>query len=321
MHNALKNLPEQFAWQPVIKNRKSLKNFSQFIILGMGGSHLAADLIKLTQPELKLIIHSDYGLPKMPIKELKQSLIIANSYSGNTEEVLAGLKTALAKKLNLACISIGGKLIELAKQNNLPYIQMPDTHIQPRMALGFNAKALAKIMGLNNTYQELSNLATQLNPLQFNQPGKKLAKTLKHKIPVIYSSVTNQAIAYNWKIKLNETGKVPAFYNVLPELNHNEMNGFDVRETTRNLSKDFYFIFLTDSTDNLRIQKRFKILNNLYRKNKLPVITLPLKGKNAWQKIFTSLTLADWTSYYLAKSYHLEPEPVPMVEEFKKLMK
>lgn len=321
MHNAIKNLPEQFAWQAVIKNNKYLKKYSQFIILGMGGSHLAADLIKLAKPEIDIIVHSDYGLPKLTDKELKQCLIIANSYSGNTEEVLDGIKLALDKKLSVACISIGGQLIDLAIKNNLPYIQMPDTHIQPRMALGFNAKALAKLMGLTNTYQELTNLATQINPLHFNKPGKKLAKTLKNKIPVIYSSANNQAIAYNWKIKMNETGKVPAFYNVLPELNHNEMNGFDVRETTKNLSEDFCFIFLTDNTDHLRIQKRFKILTKLYKKNKLPVLTLPLKGKNTWQKIFISLTLADWTAYHLAKSYHLEPEPVPMVEKFKKLMK
>ena len=114
---------------------------------------------------------------------------------------------------------------------------------------------------------------------------------------------------------------MPAFYNVLPELNHNEMNGFDVREATKNLSRDFFFIFLTDNNDHPRIQKRFKILTKLYRQNKLPMLALSMKGKNIWQKIFISLTLADWTSYHLAKSYHLEPEPVPMVEKFKRLMK
>lgn len=321
MIQAIKDLPTQFAYQPKIVNRKKLKSAKQFVVLGMGGSHLAADLLKLYQPNLKLTIHSDYDLPLMFDKELKQSLIIANSYSGNTEEVIDGLKLAKTKKLNVVCVATGGKLIKFAKDNNLAYVQMPNTGIQPRNALGFNARALTKVMGLNKIYAELGELAKTLKPAKFQKVGKKLAKKLKNKMPIIYSSVNNLSLAYNWKIKFNETGKIPAFYNILPELNHNEMNGFDVRDKTKQLSAKFQFIFLIDENDHPRIQKRFKILAKLYRARKLPVLTIPLKGKNLWQKIFANLTLADWTAYYVAKSYNIDPEPVPMVEKFKILMK
>ena len=99
------------------------------------------------------------------------------------------------------------------------------------------------------------------------------------------------------------------------------MTGFDVKETTKNLSQKFCFILLEDKTDHPRIQKRMEILKKLYEDRKLPVIEIQLNGKNVLDKIFRSLILADWTSYHTAKLYNVEPEAVPMVEEFKKLIK
>ena len=122
-------------------------------------------------------------------------------------------------------------------------------------------------------------------------------------------------------MKFNEDTKIPAFYNIFPELNHNEMNGFDVVPATKNLSDKFHFIFLRDKNDHPQISKRMKILEKLYQKRKLAVTVLELKGKNIWEKIFSNLILADFTAFYLAKSYDIAPEPVPMVEEFKKLIK
>ncbi|MBI2506768.1 MAG: bifunctional phosphoglucose/phosphomannose isomerase, partial [Candidatus Colwellbacteria bacterium] len=139
-------------------------------------------------------------------------------------------------------------------------------------------------------------------------------------IPIIYSSRRNIALAYNWKIKFNETGKAPAFYNTFPELNHNEMTGFDVQETTRELSDKMFFIFLKDEDDHPKITKRMEVLERLYRDRKLSVAVVSLEGNSKMEKIFNSLTLADWTAYYTAKRYNVEPEQVPMVEEFKKLL-
>lgn len=321
MLEAIKNFPKQFSYNPKIENSKYYKKSKKFIILGMGGSHLAADLLQISNPELNLIIHKDYDLPILSKKELKNSLIIASSYSGNTEEVISGVKKAIKEKLNLFIISTGGKLLKIAKNNNIPYIQIPDTGIQPRSALGFNIRALSKAMKLNNILKETKLLSKKLNSNTYKLKGNNLAKKLKNYIPIIYSSTKNINIAYNWKIKFNENTKIPAFCNAIPELNHNEMNGFDYINSNKKLSNKFCFIFLNDKKDHKKNIKRMNILSKLYRNRKFNVINIDLSGKNITEKIFSNLLLADWTSYFLALEYKVDPEQVPMVEEFKKLIK
>ncbi len=320
MKQAIENFNKQFEFNPVIENAGNLKPFNKFIVGGMGGSHLGADLLKVWRPELDMIIHTDYGLPEISEEELQSRLYIASSYSGNTEEVIEGLTQALAKGMSVLTISIGGKLLEIAKTKSLPYIQIPDTKIQPRSATGFSFIALLKAMGQESALQDASSLSKTLDPKKYEDEGKTLAKTLNGYVPVIYTSARNSAIAYNWKIKFNETGKIPAFYNALPELNHNEMTGFDVKEKSRPLSENFHFILLEDETDHPQIQKRMQILKKLYGDRGFKVETIQLSGGNIFLKIFSSLTLGDWASYYTAIEYGLDPEPVPMVEEFKKLI-
>lgn len=321
MHNAIKNFHTQFDYTPLIENKERLKTHEKFVVVGMGGSHLAADLIKTWNPYAPVKVFSDYNLPPLSDKELSESLLIANSYSGNTEEVVDFFNQARERKFSLAVISIGGKLIKLAEDAGIPYVQMPDTGIQPRMALGYNLLAILSLMGNENGIREATRLSHELDSSEFESAGAALAERLRGYIPIIYSSTRNAAIAYNWKIKFNETGKIPAFYNVFPELNHNEMIGFDVKDATKKLSDNMFFLILRDSDDNPRILKRMDILEKLYALRKLPVEMLALeKGESGFYKIFSSFVLADWTSYYTAKQYGVEPEQVPMVEEFKKLI-
>jgi len=329
MSDAIKNFANQFGYKPTIENSKNLKKYKKYILSGMGGSHLSADLARIYDPSLPLVIRSDYGLPEMLAHEHKNSLFIANSYSGNTEEVIDALNQALKEKIPSAVIAVGGKLIAIAQKNNLPYIQIPNTGIQPRSALGFNLNALFKIMGREDALEDCYKLAKVLKPNTLETKGKLIAQKIKNKIPVIYSSRANKAIAYNWKIKLNETGKIPAFYNVLPELNHNEMTGFSAGggpafggdEKIKSLNKLFHFIILKDKSDHKKIQKRMDMLAKLYKKRGLKTEMLELAGKNKLEKIFTSLVIADWTAVHIAKHYGLESEQVPMVEEFKRLIK
>lgn len=320
IYDAIKNFNRQFEYEPEIENGKAPSCFDKLIVAGMGGSHLAADLLRVWNPRLDVAIHHDYGLPDLPDGILRKSLLVANCYSGNTEETIDVLESALKKGIGAVAVSVGGRLLELAKKNNLPFVRMPDTGIQPRMAIGYNFKALLRIMGEERALKEVSELAGLLKPLEYETAGKELAGKLKGYVPVIYSSGRNKALAYNWKIKFNETGKIPAFCNTFPELNHNEMTGFNVKEETRSLSDKFYFIFLKDKDDSSRIVKRMKITEQLYKNRGLSVESVALSGKNTFHKIFASLVLADWTAYCLAKNYGVEPEQVPMVEEFKKLI-
>ena len=320
MYEAIRQFHTQFAYEPSIQNGANLNRRDKFIVCGMGGSHLAAGLLKAYNPQLDLLVHRDYGLPRAPDYFLKDSLVILSSYSGNTEEVIDSLEACLQKGLNTAVLATGGKLLEMAKQHNLPFIQMPAASIQPRSALGLSIKGLCKLMNLQKELAELAVLTRTLDPTSLEGAGKNLASRLKGYVPVIYSSTVNYPIAYNWKIKFNETGKIPAFCNVFPELNHNEMTGFDAQKASWPLMDGFYFLILRDQEDGPRLLKRMEILEKLYKDRSLPVEVIDLGGRAKFEKIFSALILADWTAYYTAELYGLEPEQVPMVEEFKKLM-
>lgn len=319
MSDAIKDFPKQFEFDPKIENFSGKFHAKTFVICGMGGSHLAGGLIRAWKPEMDIIEHSNYGLPELDSERMKHVLVIASSYSGNTEETIDAFEKA-QKKLPVIAIAVGGKLIELAKKYKVPYIQMPDTGIQPRCALGFSMKSIFKAMGLEKELKEASGLAKILKPEVLEDEGKSLARRLLGKVPIIYASQRVQAVAYNWKIKFNETGKIPAFYNTFPELNHNEMSGFDVKDSSRKLSEIFLFIFLMDLKDHPRVLTRMKVLEKLYMDRGLSVITLELRGKTFLEKTFSSLLLADWAAFYTADNYGLESEQVPMVEEFKHLI-
>lgn len=330
MHDSIKNFNKQFEFEPIIENIAKLVQKNRVIVAGMGGSGHAAMLVKDLYPEIDIIVHRNYGLPKIGAEKLQDSLIIVSSYSGNTEEAIDAFDIALEAGLPLAVIATGGKLLALAKQNEIPYIQMPDVGIQPRSALGYSTMALLKIIGKEDVLQGARKLSVALNPIDYEETGKRLAKKLRNKIPIVYTSSFNEALAYIWKITFNETGKIPAFCNVFPELNHNEMTGFsargesalggDTNSGTRHLASHFACIVIKDTEDNPRIMRRMDILAGLYRAQGIDVHELNMEGSTRLFKMFSSIILADWTAFYVAKSYGVDPEQIPMVEEFKKMI-
>jgi len=317
---AIRDFPKQFEYEPKIINGEKLGKFESAVIGGMGGSGLVAGILRMIKPELDIAAHHEYGLPKFLDKDDEKRLFVAISYSGNTEETLDFFEEALKKKLNIAAISTGGKLLELAEKKEIPHIKLPDVGIQPRMSLGIMLRATLKLLGEEKLFKETGKLAEALDSDKWEKGGKDLSEALSNDIPLIYSSRRNQSLAYNWKIKFNETGKIPAFYNTFPELNHNEMTGFDVTDTTKDLSKNIHVVILRDKDDHPRILRRMEVLGDLYENRGLSVEVVDVEGKTRAEKIFNSLMFADWAAYYTADRYDVESEQVPMVEEFKKLI-
>lgn len=320
MYDAIKNFSGQLSYEPEIKNKENLFPTESFVVCGMGGSHFAADLIKTAKPDLQIHIHHGYGLPNLPAALLKESLIIISSYSGNTEETLDSFEEARRRNLNVAVITTGGKLLEEAIKKNIPYVEMPNTGIQPRSALGFSMKSMLALMGKHSLNTEIKELSEYFSVKKFENKGKELAKNLNGMVPMIYSSEVNGPISSVWKIKLNETAKIPAFSNVFSELNHNEMTGFDTKTKTKKLSKNFCFILLKDKEDDARIQKRIKFSKKLFEDRGFKVLEIELAGECVFEKIFSAVILADWTAYYLSEIYKVDSENIPMIEEFKKLI-
>ncbi|TSC67608.1 MAG: bifunctional phosphoglucose/phosphomannose isomerase, partial [Parcubacteria group bacterium Gr01-1014_73] len=189
------DFPKQFAFEPRVENAERLPKAGSFVVGGMGGSHLAADLIKAAEPSLDLIIHKNYGLP-VPM-DIEKKLFIAVSYSGDTKETLDFAEQALVKKIALAVISKGGKLIAFAQKNNLPHIILPNAGLPPRMATGFVMTALLRLMGMEKKITELktANFIAEQN--------KKIAEVIGDSIPLFYASEQNEALAHYWKIIIN----------------------------------------------------------------------------------------------------------------------
>lgn len=320
MRDSILNFSEQFAWEPVIENAAALKRAERFVIAGMGGSALVGGILKMRGKNAQIVIHKDYGLPELDDAVYAESLVIACSYSGNTEETLDAFREALAKKRSCAVIATGGTLLAMAKEYGVPYVQLPSAGIQPRVALGYITKAQLKLMGYEDDLKEVSALAGSLDAAAYEAQGRALAEKLEGKVPVVYASSHNRHLAYDWKIKLNETGKIPAFFNVFPELNHNEMTGFDHNERTRALARQFHFIFLKSAHDHPRIVKRMEVCERLYRERGLEVEVVQYGSTDGWHDIFRLLLVADWTALALAEKYGAEPTLVPMVEEFKTLI-
>ena len=316
MRDAIKNLNRQFAFQPKIEHKGTLRKYKKFLVCGMGGSRIPAEILKLLDPELDVVVWNDYGTPSLP--DLKDRLAIFMSYSGGTEEIIYGFREAKRRKLRRAVIAVGGRLLELAKKERVPYVAIPNTGIQPRMGTAFMMRALMKLMGDEKGLRESGTLAKTLDAASFEAMGKRLALGLAGCVPVVYASRANTALAWNWKIKMNETGKVPAFANVFPEMNHNEMTGFDPVPSTRPLVKPFHIVLLEDAADHPRIQLRMKVVRDLLRARGLRVTTVPVMGANKFLKVFSSLAYADWTAFHLAMHYGAEADKVPMVEDLKK---
>ncbi len=323
MHKVIIDSPNQLkAGLDLANEIKVSGDFKNIIICGIGGSALPYNILtSVITTTIPVYIHRDYNLPEFADS---LSLIICISYSGNTEEGLSSLQTAINKNLKVIAIASGGKFEELSKQNNIPFAKIP-SGIQPRSATGYLFSSLIRILincGLIKDISfEIMDLAEDLKDinLELEKEGKKLAKKIDKKIPIIYASNNFKSVARIWKIKFNENSKIPAFYNVFPELNHNEMVGFTGIKKLG--AKNFAIIILKDQADHERTQKRMKLTANLIKKYGVKTTEfVEIKNGSMMFKIFSTLLLGDWVSYYTALNQKIDPTPVDMVESFKKQM-
>ncbi|MCE9623862.1 MAG: bifunctional phosphoglucose/phosphomannose isomerase [Deltaproteobacteria bacterium] len=323
IYQTIRQFPEQFlkSWK-LLRESKDLAPWrrldgAKIFYAAMGGSSLPADLLNdYFEGAFKLELIRDYQLPKSANSD---DLVIAASFSGNTEETLSVFEEAQRKHCRLIALSNGGKLKEMAEAAKVPWIPIPDC-IQPRCATGY---FFATLMGLLHRLGILedspeplfTSLEDYLEVLQdaSEARGKELASALKDRVPIIYGPSNFAGAARIWKIKFNENAKIQSFSNVFPELNHNEMVGF-----TRLILKPA-LIFLESRFMDPRIHRRMDVTQELLEKD-IPIHRLSFKGQAPVFEMFESLAIADFASYYLAKDYGIDPAPVEMVEAFKKAL-
>ena len=286
----------------------------QIFVLGMGGSGLGGDLLKTYLNDLKIPIHiiKDYNIPKYANKD---SLFFAVSYSGNTEELISTYREAI--KINLKrviSISAGGKLMELAAINRNNHITIP-RGIQPRLSTPYQLIPMLNVLAnhgiISDQEKIIKELAKVLEKPGFEEKAKEIAIKLKERVPIIYSSQRIFSVAEIWKIALNENAKTPAFYNLFPEFNHNEINGYI------NMTFKPHVIMIKDEEDHPRVIKRVKVIKKLLEERKIEVTAIALNGNNFLSRIFSSIYLGLWVSFYLAIEYETDPTEVEIIEDLK----
>lgn len=321
MEEQVLHFAEQFAWEPEVLRAEHLPaDTAHLFVCGMGGSHLGARLLLRHDPTLDISIHSDYGLPRAPRERLRSALIVLSSYSGETEETLDAARAAVEAGLAVAVVTTGGALAQFAEERSLPLILMPKQSVEPRMAVGAFMLAFARLMRNAGLEKEIRQAGARVDAEQGRAGGEALAKRLVGSIPVIYTSTANAPLAYFWKIAFNETSKVPAFYNLFPEVCHNELSGFDNADHTRAFSSRLHPLFLNDSDDHPRITKRMRLMKELFAARDFSASDVELAGGNGLEKAFSGVLAGVWTAIALAKEYQAPDAATPLIAEFKRKM-
>lgn len=302
------------------------RQLTKVVVAGMGGSALAALLAKAWLEEKLKIPFEIVREYELPTYVDESTLVIASSYSGNTEETVACLAQARERGAQVAILAAGGKLIEIAAAEHITRIQIP-AGLQPRMAMLFNLRALGELLKhfwiiSDEMLDEITTVSQWLKsesekwtsdvPTDKNY-AKQLALLAVGKTPVFYGGRLTGPVAYKWKISWNENAKNLSFWNVYPETNHNEFIGW----ASHPVDKPFVVFDLKSSFEHERILKRFEITDKLLSGRRPKAIPVQLAGETVLGQLLWGCILADFASIYVAILNGVDPTPVDLVEKLK----
>jgi glucose/mannose-6-phosphate isomerase len=298
------------------------------VVLGMGGSAAAGDAVgALTEPRFPLpfVVHKGYD----PLPEWvgRNTLAIAISYSGNTEETLAAFEDAHARGARLISISSGGRLGEFASEFGAAHLEISDG-MQPRAALGILMLSLLSVlqrMGLVRSFDDdvaasvshLSDMVSRCDSRSkaVSNPAKDLALRLEGKVPVIYGGRgVGLAIARRFKSDINEYAKLPAFFNELPEMDHNEICGWSEVAAR----PPYAAVLIRDQVDPPRLNARFDITRRIIREAKADVVEIATEGDRRLIRLLSTLYVTQLTAIYLAILRNVDPGPVEAIDRIKR---
>ncbi len=331
MRQHLQGLPKQCrdAWNRAKKFElpKDYTTVDKVVVTGMGGSAIGGDLVRsLFEAQKKTIIfvNREYGLPAFVDDK---TLVIASSYSGNTEETLSAFSQSLEKKCKKLAVTTGGKLKPMAEKAGVPVFTI-DYVGQPRAALGYGFMSLIAFLQTLGLVKDqtvevegmIKDLEKQLAELKETVPtgsnrAKQLAGKLSGKIAVIYGAGILSQVAHRWKTQMNENGKACAFYEIFSELNHNAVVGY---QFPQKLTSEIYVVMLRCPALHHRILLRYKITGDMLAQSGIGYEIIDSRGKSELSQMMSLIYLGDWVSLYLAMLNETDPTPVKIIEYLKK---
>jgi glucose/mannose-6-phosphate isomerase len=330
MLDRIDELPRQCldAWQLAltISFPSNYTGVDNIVVLGMGGSAIGSDLARtLVIDELKVPfqIVRDYDLPAFVGQN---SLVIASSYSGNTEETLMAFDQAIARNCKVMAITTAGQIKSKTEQKALPLLVF-DYKAQPRAALGFSFVLLLGVLhklglisdkeaDLREAVQVMEDSKRQLGPSvpSANNPAKRLAQQLHGRLPVVYGGGILSEVARRWKGQVNENAKAWSFFEVMPELNHNASVGY---EFPREVCEKITVIFLDSSHLHPRVRLRYKVTQDILSKRGVRFEVVEASGGSRLAQMMHSIYFGDYVSYYLSMLYEIDPSPVDIINYLK----
>ncbi len=304
-------------------------SYENLLIMGMGGSGVAGDVMKLLSNEISdknIIVLKDYSIPKQVIKLRPLCLFI--SYSGNTEEILSSINDAKENNLDWIVISSGGNLIDIAIKEGKEYIRIP-SGLQPRAAFGYLTLAISMILDinenssyvseLNEVSSYLENLSKKGDESDINKLSLNICDKIDKKTVILYSGTDmTQVVSSRWKTQINENAKSKAFVGNLPEVHHNEILSWDA--DMDGSKKNYIIVLLRDKNENDQIKKRFELTKQLIGE-KVDITEVNLDNQESTLKTLLELVLlGDLVSLNLARKHAIDPNNIDTIEKLKKLL-
>ena len=333
MLNHLREFPEQCerAWEKVLKFDlpREYTQIDKVIILGMGGSAIGGEIVRrlaLAESKMPVWVHRDYGLPPFVDED---TLVIASSYSGNTEETLSAFTESLKSPAKKLVLTTGGRLNYLAEKEGIPIFAI-DYQAPPRTAFPHSFIPLVGIFqklgllrdksaDLREALQILNKLSrdfVETTPLVSN-PAKQLATKLWGHVAIIYGAEILSEVAQRWKTQLNENSKTWAFFELFPELNHNAVVGY---EFPSQVKEEMFVFFLRSSSLHPRSLLRYEATAKLLTKAEVSYEFVEAAGKNALAQVMSLVLLGDYLSFYLAILNRIDPTPIESIDFVKKYL-
>lgn len=287
------------------------------LVTGLGGSGMGANVVIDVLGgilQVPMMVNKDCHLPAFVNKH---TLVIASSYSGNTEETVTALGEAIAKGAKVVCVSTGGKVGEIATANQLDFIALPAGR-PPRASLGYSFVQqffILHFFGLtDNSFiadieQTVQLLATEDEAIK--QKAQDLAKILYNKLPILYAPEGYGAVAVRWRQQFNENAKMLCWHHVIPEMNHNELVGW------RTADEQWAPIFMHATDIEPRSEYRMKINKEILSKYATTIVDVVAKGETRLQRQMYLNYLGDWTSWYMAQLRGFDATEVVVIDYLK----
>ncbi|MGI5911560.1 MAG: bifunctional phosphoglucose/phosphomannose isomerase [Syntrophomonadaceae bacterium] len=330
MMEYLYSLPEQFAH--ILKldfsfSSRYQKSYKNIVVSGLGGSAIGGDILRtytVSKAKIPVIVVRDYDIPGFVDQD---TLFLAVSYSGNTEETLSAYIQARNRNASIICITTGGKLRDLARQDGYTVVEIP-FGLVPRAATGYLFAPLALLLEalgiIEGTRKEIEETVMVLRQMRINlqaeveipsNQARVIARQIKDSLPVIWGTAgISEVAALRWKAQINENAKSPAFYNVFPELNHNEIVGF---EAPQPVLSSISCIILRDRLDHERVKRRIEISKEIIKDRVKHIIEVSSQGESYLARFYSLVYIGDYASVYLALEYGINPTPVAVIDYLK----